>query len=468
MRTQQTRTHLFHLLRLVWLGCALALGACNLGVARDTAPPTLVPRASATPQPTLGFSGGDTIGGAPAVAPANINTPIVDPAREVASLLAQVEVDRMMAHIEALQNMFTRHVNSSQSAPDKGIGAATRYLEAQFKQLQQTSGGRLYTFTQEFDLTYNGITTKQYNVVAVIQGFEAGAGAVVVGAHYDSVGGGDISSPTVYAPGANDNGTGVAAVLELARILSTRQHRSSIMLVLFSAEEVGRRGSRAFAQYLVNQNVDVIGMVNIDTIGNANDRSGRIIDNELRLFSDGPNETSKSRHLARTAEFISFTHGIEMKLTVQDAIDRENRYGDHFSFSEVGYPAIRFINALEEKANADSSDTIEFIEPNYLRKATQAILLVVAAMAEGPRPPRNVSLRDKADGSSTLVWEPVPDATGYIVALRFPNSLRYDQQIEWTSNSIDWDGFKRYAGIAIAAKGPTGIVGPLSQEYKVR
>lgn len=447
---------------LCLLGAAMA---CNLGAPAGQ-PPTLVPRPSLTPPATLGFSGSGE-SQVPAVAPANVNTPIVSADQTIVNLLNQVEVDRMMAHVQAFQNMFTRHVNSSQSDPKQGIGAAQRYIEEQFKAIQQTSNGRLYTFNQQFELNYNGQKTTQTNVIAVVQGYEAGAGTVVIGAHYDSVGT-PLESATTYAPGANDNGTGVAAVIELARILAQRQHRSSIMLVAFSAEEVGRRGSIAFADYLKAQGIDVIGMVNVDTIGNENDARGNIIANELRVFSDGPNDTSLSRHMARSAEFISFTHGLEMKLTVQDAIDRENRFGDHFSFSEKGYPAIRFISALEEKRNADPTDLIDFVEPRYLLRSTQSILVVVSAMADGPRPPRNISLRDVGNGARTLVWEPVSETQGYIIALRFPGSLRYDQQIEWAgSTSITWDGFANYAGIAISAKGTNGIVGPLSEEYKV-
>ncbi len=462
--------HLPPILRLALVGAGglLVLLACNLGTAEVAAPPTIVPRASATPPPTLGFSGG---AGAPlsqaTIVPANVSGPMADPAREVAALMSAVELDRLMVHVQTLQNFYTRHVNSTQTSATQGIGAAREYISAQFRAIQQMSNGRLYTFDQEFQVTYAGLTTRQYNVAAVIQGTEPGAGTVVVGAHYDSVGQ-PMDSGTAYAPGANDNATGVAAIIEIARILSARPHRSSIMLVAFSAEEIGRRGSIAFARYLVDQRVDVIGMFNIDGIGNANDRRGNVNDTELRIFSDGPNETSPSRHMARTAEFISFTSGLPIKMIVEDAIDREGRYGDHFSFSEVGYPAIRFIQALEEKTNADPTDTIEFIEPEYFRRSVESILMVISAYADGPRPPRNISLRDIGGGRSTLLWEPVPDATSYIIALRAPGSLRYDQQIEWSGTSIEWDGFRFYAGVAVAARGSNGIVGPLSAEYVIR
>lgn len=449
----------------ILLSLSLVLSGCNLGTSRSVSV-TLAPRASATPPPTLGFFG--DVAGDQTVVPGDVNVPITSADVEVYNLINQVDRDRMMAHVNALQNFYTRHVNSTVSDPAQGIGAARTYISEQFKAIQQTSNGRLYTFPHEFELNYNGVRTNQQNVVAVVQGTEPGAGTLIVGAHYDSIVTPDFTDSTSFAPGANDNGTGVAAIIEMARILSRAQYRSSIMFVAFSAEEVNRRGSRAFAQYLLDQNFDITGMINIDTIGNMHDREGNINDTELRVFSDGPNEGSVSRHMARTAEFISFTHGLDMKLIVEDAIDRENRYGDHFSFSEVGYRAIRFINAFEEKNNGDPTDTLEFVEAAYLEQAVQSILIVVTALADGPPPPGNLALRDTGNGTQTLVWEGVPGATGYVIALRWPGSLRYDQQIETTETRITWDGFSSYAGIAVAARGRDGMVGWLSAEYRVQ
>lgn len=442
---------------------ALTLAACNLGTA-DTAPPTLVVRPSATPAPTLGFSGSSGTGGA--VQPGDVSTPSITTGQDVVGLLNQVETDRLMAHVEKLQGFYTRHVNSTTSSPTTGIGAARAYIANQFELIQRASNGRLYTFPHEFPLTYEGLSTVQVNVVAVLQGYETGAGTIVVGAHYDSIGP-TFTSGTEFAPGANDNATGVAAILELARIMSQKPHRSTIMFVAFSAEEVGRIGSRAFAKYLVDRAIDVTGMVNVDTIGNIYNMRGQVNSTEMRVFSNGPNNGSPDRHVARMAEFISFTHGLNMKLIVEDAIDRENRYGDHFSFSEQRIPAIRIMQAFEQKRNADPTDTLEFIDPDYLRRSTQAILMVVTSLADGPRPPRNITLRGGSNGVDQLVWEPVPEATGYVIALRWPGSTRYDQQIQSMDNSISWDGFRSYEGVAIAARGPTGIVGPLSPEYQV-
>lgn len=438
-------------------GFILLLVACNLGTS-ENAPPTLAPRSTRTPPPTLGYV---------AAGPARMSgigaTPAAPSEAEVYRILDQVESDRLMTHIRTLQDFYTRHVNSIQASTDRGIGAAMAYITGQFDTYRQASDGNLYTFELPFEsVTPDGERHSQSNLVAVIQGTEVGAGTILVGAHYDSIGR-PLNSIDVFAPGANDNGSGVAAVLELARIMSKARYKATIMFVLFSAEEVGRQGSKAFASWIREDQTDLIGMINVDTIGNVHDRNGRVNDRELRVFSAGPNESSVSRSLARMVNFIGFNFGVNLELVVQDAIDRENRYGDHFSFSELDYPAIRLINAYEEKVNGDPTDTIEYIEAGYLQEATRAILAVLTALADGPRPPLNIVLR-AGQGRYELVWEPVAGAVGYIIALRRPGGLFYERQIVHNETSLVWDGFSDYSGIAIAAKDAQGLTGPLSKE----
>ncbi len=181
-----------------------------------------------------------------------------------------------MSHIRTLQDFRTRHVNSTQTSSNEGIGAARAYLSGQFETFRQASGGGLYTFDLPFEsITQDGERRAQFNIVAVVQGTELGAGTIIVGAHYDSIGR-PLDSATVYAPGANDNGSGVAAVLELARIMSRARYKATIMFVLFSAEEVGRQGSKAFASWILDDQTDVTGMINVDTIGNIHDRNALV------------------------------------------------------------------------------------------------------------------------------------------------------------------------------------------------
>lgn len=460
-------THLTFVRRFVFcVACLTVMVACNLGTPAPE-PPTLEPRPSPTPEPTLGVSGPGTVPGAPI---SGTSVAVVEAQQVMVDLVNQVEVDRLMSHVDALQGFYTRHVNSDTQSATRGIGAARNYIESQFQQIQDQTGN-LQVFLHDFDLTWGKIQTRQSNVVAIVQGTEPGAGFLVVGAHYDSIVIPDFTVSTAFAPGANDNGTGVAALLEMARITANHPHRSSIMFVAFSAEEVGRKGSIAFANWLKQQaGSDVFAMINIDTIGNQDDGRGGVNANELRVFSNKPNDTP-DRQLARTAEFLGFTMGnglnLSMRLAVQPEIDREQRYGDHFSFTEIGIPSIRFINAVEEKVNGDPTDTIEYIEPAYFRRSVQSILVVIASLADGPRPPRNLTLRNN---NTQLVWEPVTDATGYIVTLRFPGNLAYNQQFEVPggTTSVPYTfGCTSYEGVAVAARGPDGIIGPLSSELKI-
>lgn len=449
------------LLTFVW--CALLALACNL--TGSSAPPTIVPRPSATPLPTIGYA---TL--SPQELPQDATQMPAQNESQVANMLRDVDSDRLFLHVDTLQNFRTRHVNSPYNLPDQGIGATYNYVLGQFQAIQERSQGRLFVFPHQFNVQWAGVTSTASNVAAVIQGTEVGAGVILIGAHYDSTSI-DFEDGTAFAPGANDNASGVAALIELARIMSERQHRATLMFVAFSAEEIGRKGSIAFVNdYIVAQQIPLTAMINMDIIGSSTGPSGNVNERQIRIFSEGPNE-SRSRQLARAANLLAFNLAPgALEIVVQDLVDRPDRYGDHMSFSERGYPAVRFIEALEDPNRQHSErDRIEDVQASYLKAATQTIMAVVGGMADGPLPPTNISLRDNGNGTRTLVWEAVPGATSYLVALRWPGSLIYDQQFEVTSSSVTWDGFTpdRFAGLAIVAKDVRGLMGMPSAEYLI-
>lgn len=458
------------LFALLWV--ALVALACNLSGSPE--PPTVAPRATSTLPPTIGYATLD-----PAELPTEAATqpPQVAAAAPVeadlVNLVSLIEADRLLFHIDSLQNFGTRHVNSPYDRVDWGIGAAYRYLVAQFEQIRAQSQGRLTVFSQPFTVDWAGVRSEGQNVVAFLSGTEAGAGTIIIGAHYDSITI-NFEDGSVPAPGANDNASGVAAMLELARVLSQRPHRASIMFVAFSAEEVGRQGSAAFVkEYLAPRQIDIIGMINLDIIGSQFGPGGSVDDRNLRLFSAGPNDGSPSRHLARTLNLIAFNHVPYMNLVTHDIIDREGRYGDHMTFSEAGYAAVRFTQPLEDLSrNHNNRDTLDGIQAGYLSRVTQTMLTLITALADGPRPPRGIVLRDAGGGARTLVWEPIAEAAGYIVALRRPGALDYEQFeiTDPTVTSVTWDGFvpERFTGLAIAARDARGLMGPLSEEFKIR
>ncbi len=460
----------FVLFALLWV--AFVALACNLSGSPE--PPTVAPRATSTPPPTIGYA---------TLSPAELPTEAATQAPQVAvaaapveadllNLTNLVEADRLMFYIDSLQNMGTRHVNSAVNRADWGIGAAYNYVVAQFEQFRAQSQGRLTVFSQPFAVEWAGVRSQGQNVVAFLNGTEAGAGTIVVGAHYDSITI-NYENANVPAPGANDNGSGMAVLLELARILSQRPHRASIMFVAFAAEEVGRQGSAAFVkQYLVPRQIDISAMLNMDIVGSQFGPGGAVDDRNLRLFSAGPDD-SPSRHLARTLNLIGFNHVPFMNLLTQNSIDREGRYGDHMTFTDAGYAAVRFTQPLDDPAyNHNDRDTLDNVQAGYLSRVTQTLLTLLTALADGPRPPRDIVLRDAGTGVRTLVWEPVADAAGYIVALRRPGALDYEQFeiTDPTVTSVTWDGFvpDRFTALAIAAKDARGLMGPLSQEFKIR
>lgn len=445
-----------------------ALAGCNLSMTDDAGPATIQPRPQITDQllPTLGYSTQvPQVGGTPAPTPISQIS-----GAQLYTLLNQVTTNSLLNTITTLQNFKTRHVNSTQSSATEGVGAAANWLYGEFLKIQDQSRGNFQAFTHPFRATYNGLTTDQRNIVGIINGTLPNTPAIVIGAHYDSRTD-DLTDATGFAPGADDNGSGVAAVIEIARVLSQLRPRSTIILVLFSAEEVNRQGSKAFVRdYIKFYNIPVRVMINIDTIGSTNDRFGNVNDRELRIFSAGP-DTSPSRDMARMIDFITDNHSTDLKLIFVEDIDREGRFGDHFSFSEAGIPAVRIIEALEDSVNREGRDLVEYVEPEYLRKSVRTLTTMVLALADGLPPPQTIVVREMGDGMRRLVWEQVEGATGYIVALRRAGDITFEQQFSagTDTTAFDCDCFTsdRFRGISVAAINENGIMGPLSPEIVV-
>jgi hypothetical protein len=140
------------------------------------------------------------------------------------------------------------------------------------------------------------------------------------------------------------------------------------------------------------------------------------------------------------------------------------------SFTEAGFPAIRFIESLEDRTHQHTpQDVIGDVQATYLRRTTQAILASTYVLADGLPPPHNITLRPGEGTKRTLVWEPIPGATGYKIGLRDPGSLIINREFPWNTNSVDWDGFypNVVAGLVISAIDQNGMMGPPSPEFIV-
>jgi hypothetical protein len=376
----------------------------------------------------------------------------------------------MMNHVAILQGFTSRHINSPQDSDTTGIGAAYRYLYREFEKIREESNNNFVVFPHQFRAGALGRTTTQYNIVGIINGSEPNTGVIVVGGHYDSTDMFNQENAPNWAPGADDNGSGVAAIIEMARILSKQTPRRTLVFVLFSAEEHDRQGSRAFVRdYIQAMNIPVEVMINIDTIGSNNDRFGNVNDTQIRLFANPGN--ANSLHYGRMINFIADNHASDLEIVVNQQIDREGRFGDHFSFDEVGIAAVRFIESLEDTNFREGTDTIQYIEPDYLRRATRTIMTVVVALADGPRPPSELAIRDLGNGIRRLVWTPIDGARGYMLAARRPGQTTYAHYfpVPQGENALDCECFvaASFEAMAIAAVNEDGIMGPLSLEYRV-
>lgn len=441
----QTRVRDRRLLALL-IGLALLLVACT---ADDSAPPIIEPR----PTPTATASAAN--------APEGERADVA-----LLRLLDQVQEDRLMAHIAALEGMTTRHVNTPAEIGGYGIDAAADYIYEQFDRIAAARAD-FSTSQQNFSMTFDGMTTRQRNIIGVLGGTDAGAGAVIVGAHYDSRSW-DRRDPEGFAPGANDNASGVAAVIEMARIISQQPRRATVIFVLFSGGQTGgREGSRAFVdEYLRGFDVRDVMMINVNRVGNWNNAAGEINARDIHLYTAPPTD-SPSRRLARHLDFMAYHHQLDLNIIPQATIDPEGGFGDHLSFDEAGYTAVRFTEALENTDARHGADTIDEIESAYLAAATRTILGVLHALTAGPAPPSNITFRAEAATASAL-WEPLGGVSGYVVAMRRADSRIYQRYFVVDVNrTAAWDGWWEFDLFAVATIDSAGLVGRFSEEIAI-
>ena len=279
----------------------------------------------------------------------------------------QISVHNLMGTVFTLSSLPTRHVNSLT------IHEAAQMIYDTFV----AAGGNLQVTTDEFPLAWNGTATTQQNVIATLPGTDPTAGIVLIGAHYDSRTA-DLNDAASPAPGANDNASGVAIMLEVARVLASETPRATIVFAAFSAEEVGREGSKHYVEAEQARGDDIRAVIVFDIVGN---NAGPLGEGSVRVFSADPPD-SPSRQLAYSFEEQGerFVPGLDIQ--VQPTVDRPGRYSDHMSFSEVGIPAVRLIEPLEDSGRQHSTfDTPDAISGDYMRAVAQAVLALMGSLA---------------------------------------------------------------------------------------
>jgi leucyl aminopeptidase len=437
--------------------------ACNLA---SDAPPTLAPR---TPRSTL--TPANPFGPQSTILPPPVTsaplpqgyTTLLPSDTSIADIINQVDASLMMSHVQTLVG-FNNRYSLYEPLPTQGIAAARDWLVRELEAIQAANPAtEMQILTQPFDVTYGEESWQNHNVAMIINGLDGEAGVVLLGAHYDTIS----TTNDLFQPGANDNGSGVAAALQISRIMAQQPHRAVVVIIFFAAEEVfgGRYGSVEFAEtYIQAQHIPLVAAINLDMIGNPTGPTGERHDFQMRTFSEPPNN-SASRQLARLTEVVARIYVPSMTVNVINALDRQGRWGDHESFSEIGYPAIRLIEQQDDPRFAhNSQDTISTIDPDYLTRTTQVTLATLHVLADGPNPP---TVRQMDSSTWTLEWSPVTNAASYVVALRSPGSLAYNVEIPVSDTRMSWVHFPDFEAVAVAAVDADGLIGRFSPEQSV-
>jgi len=389
--------------QIIWL-IIITVGLTGCSLVEAPAQPTMpTPVATAVPWDISQFPAGEMV-----LDPVSNVVPQIDP--QIAGLVASVSQQQLMGYVQTMQSFGNRNVFSVTDDPAFGIGAARQWLAEEF---QRVGNGRLQITTQEFPVYYNGLATTPSNVVATLPGRSESKDLIVIMAHYDN----RAPEPTdgeTYAPGANDNGSGIALLLESARLLSAYEWNQTIVFLAAAAEEQGTFGSRHFVQAAFLDGMNIVAAINYDAVGG---RSG--IPQHARLFAFDL-LGSPAGELARYYDYIAGLYVPAFPVQVIDALDREGRWGDHREFVNAGMPGIRIIESEEDPDMVNSRlDTWDRIDYNYLQQMVQMNIAVVANLAGAPQTPQTPIIQAlDSPGDFWLRWPTDPDAAGYAISFR--------------------------------------------------
>ncbi|MFN3988779.1 MAG: M20/M25/M40 family metallo-hydrolase [Erythrobacter sp.] len=364
------------------------------------------------------------------------------PARHPAEAVSQA---RLRADVEKLVSFGTRHTLSSQTDPKRGIGAAVDWGLAEFKRIGARCGNCLEVLPVGETVSGSRIPTPTLvrNAVAIQRGTERPHEVVIVQGHIDSRVS-DVMDATSDAPGANDDGSGTALVIEAARVLSGTKYPTTIIYALLSGEEQGLHGGRILADWAEAQGFLVKAVLNNDIVGNSCGSDGYCEPRIVRVFSEGPradltdtlraaatrfggeNDTP-SRNLSRWVAGLAAQHPQEMQVRQIWRTDRMGRGGDQVPFLQKGYPAIRFSVGVEDYNHQHQDirtengvfygDTIEAMDFAYLAGVTKLNVRALDALARAPMPPR-VSVDAAVRVDTEVKWQAVPGAKFYALATR--------------------------------------------------
>ncbi|MBB3475236.1 M20/M25/M40 family metallo-hydrolase [Sphingomonas sp. BK345] len=395
-----------------------------------------------------------------------------------------VSQERQRATVEKLVSFGTRHSLSSATDPKRGIGAARTWVAGEFAKLSRDCGGCITT--ERLSRRFTGPRAPDGVVIEDVLGVQRGTDPdryVIVGAHIDSRVT-DVMNVTSDASGANDDASGVALVLEAARLLHRERFRANIVYVAFSGEEQGLWGATLLAETARARGWQVDAMLNNDIVGNSLGQGGVVNDRYVRVFSEGiraseslpeaierrgigGEDDGPSRALAKMIGGVATTLPGGFGVFVDRRPDRFGRGGDHEPFLKQGYPAVRFSVAAEnwDRQHQDVrtengrvyADTIEGMDFGYLAKVTAINVATIARLAAAPAAPASAAISGALSYDTKVSWAPVAGAARYKVYWRRADAAAWSDSREVTGTTLDVAGVPvddHFFGVA--AIGPDG------------
>jgi hypothetical protein len=395
----------------------------------------------------------------------------IDRDPEIAGMVKEVNEDSLQSYIKAMVSFGTRSTVSSTTDRSKGIGAARNWVLMKFRKFAGASGGRMTAVVDTTTYPADGRRVKSDinlgNVVATLKGTDANDNRIfVVSGHLDSRRT-DVMNGTDDAPGANDDGSGSAAVLECARIMSRHSFPATIVFVTVSGEEQGLLGSTYMAKKARVQNWNIEAVLNNDIMGSNNSNETNIIDNtRVRVFSEGLpafdlskqaamirqyglENDGKARQLARYVKEVGERYVDNLEVVMVYRNDRFLRGGDHTPYVDTGYAAVR-ITEMNENFNhqhqdvrmengVEYGDLEKFMDYEYLRKNTALNLASLANLAKSPGMPLNVrvEVRNLTNGTQ-LSWKAPAEGKirGYYILMRETTSPVWRRKIFTTETEV--------------------------------
>jgi hypothetical protein len=384
----------------------------------------------------------------------------------LAAISSEVSEAGQRAYIEKMVSFGTRSTISDQESSTRGIGAARRWVESEFRKMSADCSNCLEIVTPSDTVTGQRYPrpTLVVDVVAIQRGATDPNRVIIIQGHLDSRVN-DVLNITDDAPGANDDASGVAAVMESARVLSKRKFAGTIVYAALSGEEQGLSGGTILANYAKAQGWQVEAVLNNDIVGNSRGLNGKIDDKTVRVFSEGVRATetpqmaaarktnggevdSPSRNLARYMANIADQHMKDFRVRMIYRRDRYGRGGNQTPFQELGYPAIRVSEGAENWNHQHQNirtengvfygDTIEYVDFAYLARVTRLNALTLASLASAPPPPLEVTVQGALSDDTTVKWTATPGAAKYRIWWRDTISPYWQSSVDVPAGATEF------------------------------